>query len=84
VARTYSLVSHPTLNDYIEFHIRVYPDGVFSQWVAQSMSVGDSLEIQGSMGECFYSGQGRQQTLFLSQYGALATFFGARCFLKLE
>ena len=32
-ARSYSLASHPTRDDFLEFHIRIYDDGVFSPWV---------------------------------------------------
>jgi len=77
VARSYSLASHPTNDDYIEFHIRVYPEGVFSPWVAKELNVGDKLEIQGPMGDCFYTTKDKSQTLFLSGLGTgLAPLYG--------
>ena len=75
-ARTYSFVSHPT-SDFMEFHVRIYPEGVFSQWVADSLKVGDQLEIQGPMGECFYTAETKNQSLFLSGLGTgLGPLFG--------
>ena len=77
IARSYSLASHPTKDDFIEFHIRVYPDGVFSSWVAAELNIGDSLQIQGPMGDCFYSIKDKNQTLFLSGLGTgLAPLYG--------
>lgn len=76
-ARTYSLASHPTMHDYLEFHVRVYPDGVFSEWVKHDLEVGDTIDVQGPMGECYYLAEDRQQPLFLSGIGTgLAPLFG--------
>jgi len=77
VARSYSLASHPTQDDYIEFHIRVYQDGIFSPWVAEQLHVGDSIEIQGPMGDCFYTADDKTKPLFLSGLGTgLAPLYG--------
>ena len=77
VARTYSLASHPTHDDFIEFHIRVYEDGVFSSWVAKDLDAGDQISIQGPMGDCFYTREDKNQTLFLSGLGTgLAPLYG--------
>jgi len=77
IARSYSLASHPTKDDFIEFHIRVYPGGSFSSWVANQLNVGDQLQIQGPMGDCFYSIKDKSQTLFLSGIGTgLAPLYG--------
>lgn len=76
-ARTYSLASHPTHDDFIEFHVRVYDDGVFSPWVAEELEVGDTLHIQGPMGDCFYSNPDKSKPLFLSGLGTgLAPLYG--------
>jgi len=76
-ARSYSIASHPTHDDFIEFHIRVYQDGVFSPWAANKLQVGDKLQIQGPMGECFYTNKNKAQTLFLSGLGTgLAPLYG--------
>lgn len=76
-ARTYSLASHPTSDDYIEFHVRVYPEGVFSPWARDTLAVGDQLELQGPIGNCFYTKENKSQTLFLSGIGTgLAPLYG--------
>lgn len=68
-ARTFSLVSHPTQDDYIEFHIRVYEKGGFSEWAMDNLKVGDQLEVQGPMGNCYYTRDNIQQPLFLAGIG---------------
>ncbi len=76
-ARTYSLASHPTQDDFLEFHVRVYPNGVFSTWVANELKVGDTLDVQGPMGDCFYSERDKSRPLFLSGLGTgLAPLYG--------
>lgn len=77
IARTYSIASHPTQDDFIEFHIRLYEDGVFSQWAFNTLEVGDELEVQGPMGECFYSSRDKNQPLLLAGIGTgLAPLYG--------
>lgn len=68
-ARTYSIASHPSKDDYIEFHVKIYDNGVFSPWVRETLNVGDTFEIQGPMGNCFYTNESKDQTLFLSGIG---------------
>ena len=76
-ARTYSIASHPSNDDYIEFHVQVYPKGIFSRWVLETLEVGDELGIQGPMGEFFYTPENKTQTLFLSAIGVgLAPVYG--------
>ena len=77
LARSYSLASHPRTHPYLEFHIRHYPEGKFSSWVANELSVGDSLDIQGPLGECFYSAEEASQPLLLAAIGTgLAPVYG--------
>jgi len=76
-ARSYSIASHPTEDDYVEMHIRVYENGEFSQWAYNQLSVGDELSIQGPMGNCFYDGSDKSQDLFMSGIGTgLAPLYG--------
>jgi NAD(P)H-flavin reductase len=75
VARSYSLASVDA-DGFLEFHIRHYPDGVFSRWVADDLAVGDELYLQGPMGKCFYSAE-PSQPLLLSAIGTgLAPIYG--------
>jgi NAD(P)H-flavin reductase len=51
--RSYSIANPPNDDKEIEFHIKHIPDGAFSDW-AHKLTVGDTLRIQGPMGECCY------------------------------
>ncbi len=68
-ARSYSIASHPDQDDFIELHIRIYPDGAFSQWAVNQLSIGDTLRIQGPMGQCFYTSADADKELLLVGLG---------------
>lgn len=55
LARSYSIASVPDESGVIDLHIRRYPDGQFSSWVADEAAVGDSLQLQGPLGTCVYT-----------------------------
>ncbi|MGH3877767.1 MAG: NADH:ubiquinone reductase (Na(+)-transporting) subunit F [Actinophytocola sp.] len=49
--RSFSMANPPsTDSDRLEFIIRVYPDGLFSEYLDTEVSVGDRLEINGPFG----------------------------------
>src|ERR1700742_1484451 len=49
--RSFSMANPPsTDSDRLEFIIRVYPDGLFSEFLDTEVSVGDRLEINGPFG----------------------------------
>ncbi len=52
--RSYSIASHPG-DYYVELHIRVYPDGAVSPWLAEGLEIGDLVEFTGPVGSCYYS-----------------------------
>ncbi len=77
IARTYSIASNSSHDDFLEFHVRVYPDGVFSNWVADEVKEGDVIQVQGAMGDCFYTSDCKDHPLFLSGLGTgLAPLYG--------
>lgn len=53
--RCYSIANDPTQTDYLECHIRIWPNGVFSQWLAHTAAPGDTIEVQGPLGNVYYS-----------------------------
>ncbi|MFL0798724.1 MAG: 2Fe-2S iron-sulfur cluster binding domain-containing protein [Cellvibrionaceae bacterium] len=55
LSRSYSLASVPGCEDFIELHIKRYPDGAFSPWVSDDLEVGTVLQVQGPKGVCFYA-----------------------------
>lgn len=70
VGRCYSIASVPQ-DGFIECHIKVYPDGHFSQWLADAVSEGSVLTVRGPIGTCFYASTSEQadQPLLLSGIG---------------
>lgn len=55
ISRTYSIANVPEEDQSLELHIKVLPDGVFSQVLATGIDVGRELGVQGPMGDCCYS-----------------------------
>lgn len=75
--RSYSIASSQALDDFIELHVKLIPNGRFSQWADKHLHAGDSLTIQGPMGECFYTQSEPQQPLLLIGIGTgLAPLYG--------
>jgi CDP-4-dehydro-6-deoxyglucose reductase len=54
LSRSYSLASVPTLDRHLEFHVKRLPGGQMSNWIFDRMKVGESIDIQGPHGDCFY------------------------------
>jgi NAD(P)H-flavin reductase/ferredoxin len=55
VARSYSVANNPKFDGYLEFHIRLIPNGKMGRWLQHDAKVGDSILIRGPMGNCFYT-----------------------------
>lgn len=54
-ARKYSMASQPG-QDLLEFHIRIVPDGMVSQYVATQLREGDTVEVRGPFGDAYWEG----------------------------
>lgn len=52
--RSYSLASLPKQDDFLELHIKRMPDGLVSNWLFDEVQQGDTLDIQGAFGDCYY------------------------------
>lgn len=77
LGRSYSLASVPEQDDFLEFHIKIIPDGQFSQWLKHEVSVDDTVQLQGPLGECMYSADDKDQSLLLAAIGTgLAPVYG--------
>ncbi|MCA9714298.1 MAG: 2Fe-2S iron-sulfur cluster binding domain-containing protein [Myxococcales bacterium] len=75
LARPYSLAS-PADAEQLELHVRHYPDGAMSGWLA-SASPGTELELRGPYGECFYVDDDLDRPLLLVGTGTgLAPLYG--------
>ncbi len=53
VTRTYSIASLPTATGDIELHVRLYPGGAMSGWLAGARR-GAAVTVGSPAGECFY------------------------------
>lgn len=77
IVRSYSIASIPSLDKFIELHIKVLENGFFSQWALHHLSAGDELQLQGPLGECFYTSGLPEQPLLLVGIGTgLAPLYG--------
>lgn len=52
--RCYSIASCPATSNYIECHIRIWPEGTFGQWLIEKTDIGDTLQLQGPFGNVVY------------------------------
>ena len=76
VTRSYSLASLPD-EGFIELHIKKVPDGHLSGYIHDDAKVGDTLDLMGSAGDCFYTARDLEQPLLLVGVGTgLAPLYG--------
>ena len=68
LSRSYSLASIPNEN-FLELHIKRMKNGSMSNWIFDELKEGDSLDIQGPYGECFYVNEKAEQSLLLIASG---------------
>jgi len=52
--RSYSLASVAEVDGYLELHVRKLPDGMVASWLCDTVRKGDTVDISGPFGECFY------------------------------
>jgi CDP-4-dehydro-6-deoxyglucose reductase, E3 len=75
-ARSYSLASLPEDGE-MYLHVRHYPDGVMSGWLAARARPGDPVSVWGPYGECFYVPGRPEQPMLLAGTGTgLAPLYG--------
>ncbi|MEQ1484317.1 2Fe-2S iron-sulfur cluster-binding protein [Methyloglobulus sp.] len=65
LTRSYSIANIPQKSNTLEFHIRRLPDGVFSSWLHDEVSVGDSIAVSEPRGHCFYIPERHEQGILL-------------------
>ena len=76
-ARCYSIASVASLEDFIELHVRIYPDGAVSPRLLDTVALSDELMVQGPFGECVYDNkQGQQRLLLIASGTGLAPLLG--------
>ncbi len=76
IARSYSIASVKAVDHCMELHIKRMQEGNFSRWACDELVAGDSLQLQGPMGKCFYAGPTEQPLLLAGLGTGLAPLYG--------
>jgi CDP-4-dehydro-6-deoxyglucose reductase, E3 len=78
LTRSYSIASQPAADGgCLELHVRVFPQGRMSGWLASSLARGAEVALRGPLGECFYVPGNPTQPLLLAGTGTgLAPLWG--------
>lgn len=75
--RSYSLASVPRLDSELEIHVKRLPGGAMSNWVFHGLKPGDTFDLQGPNGDCFYlPGRPRQPLLLIANGSGLGALLG--------
>ncbi len=69
LSRSYSIAG-ALKDNQLELHVEYIPAGNMSSWVHEKLQVGDSLEIDGAHGDCYYSPENKEQNLLLIGTGS--------------
>lgn len=54
VMRSYSIANLPSLDGFIELHIKLFPEGAMGQWLANASLHGKQVKLRGPFGHCYY------------------------------
>ncbi len=65
VIRSYSIASLPSNDRFLELHVHKKSNGIMSHWIFDEFKVGDRIDFQGPIGECFYTCLSIEQPLIL-------------------
>lgn len=77
LVRSYSVASVPRLDIDLEIHVKSMPRGQMSNWIYNELNPGDSLDLQGPNGDCFYvPGTPEQEMLLIGTGTGLAPLLG--------
>lgn len=77
LARSYSLASVPRLDAHLEIHVKRLSGGAMSAWIHDDLQAGQTLDLQGPNGTCYYlPGQPEQGLLLIGNGTGLAPLVG--------
>ncbi len=77
VIRSYSIANSHNAEHALEFHIRILPNGQFSRWVADELTIGRTLSLSHAQGDCHYvEGKTEQSLLLIGTGTGLAPLYG--------
>lgn len=77
LGRSYSLASVPQHDAYLHLHVRRLPQGKLSGWIHEELRPGQTVEIRGPAGDCFYvPGRPEQEIVLIGTGSGLAPLYG--------
>ena len=65
IVRSYSIASIPSEQQFIELHVYKQANGVMSNWLFNEFTIGDNIDFQGPIGECFYTSENKNNPIIL-------------------
>ncbi len=75
--RSYSLASLPSEDNSLELHVKRMDNGAMSHWMTEDFQIGENIEIDGPIGNCFYASTSHDQPMLLVGSGTgLAPLIG--------
>lgn len=54
VIRSYSIANVPSIDGYIEIHVKFISGGLMGEWLVNHVKVGEQVNLRGPVGECYY------------------------------
>lgn len=77
LGRSYSLASVPKHDACLHLHVRRLPQGKLSGWIHEALRPGQTVEIRGPGGDCFYvPGRPEQEIVLIGTGSGLAPLYG--------
>ena len=74
--RSFSMANTPGRDGVFEFVIKIYPDGQFSQFLANTVQVGDRLEVEAPFGTCTLRESRTSDMIFVAGGAGMAPVLG--------
>jgi propane monooxygenase reductase component len=74
--RSFSMANTPNREGVFEFVIKVYPDGAFSQYLANKVAVGDRIEVEAPFGTCTLRENRTSDIVFVGGGAGMAPLLG--------
>jgi propane monooxygenase reductase subunit len=74
--RSFSMANTPNRDGVFEFVIKIYPDGAFSQYLANKVAVGDRIEVEAPFGTCTLRENRTSDIIFVGGGAGMAPLLG--------